>query len=54
LLPNVFELSTQTSAPAPDHAAHSNLGLGLTLVKSFDRVTPVLMTALNAMMPLRG
>ena len=35
LLPNIFELFTQASAPARDEAAHSGLGLGLTLVKSF-------------------
>jgi PAS domain S-box-containing protein len=35
LLPHIFDLFTQASAPSRDHAAHSGLGLGLTLVKSF-------------------
>ena len=35
LLPRIFELFTQASAPARDESAHSGLGLGLTLVKSF-------------------
>jgi two-component system CheB/CheR fusion protein len=35
LLPSIFELFTQASAPARDDAAHAGLGLGLTLVKSF-------------------
>ena len=35
LLPGIFELFTQASAPPRDDAAHSGLGLGLTLVKSF-------------------
>jgi signal transduction histidine kinase len=35
LLPHIFELFTQSTAPSRDDAARSGLGLGLTLVKSF-------------------
>ena len=35
LLPHIFDLFTQASAPSRDDAAHSGLGLGLTLVKNF-------------------
>jgi signal transduction histidine kinase len=35
LLPHIFELFTQAAAPPRDQAAHSGLGLGLTLVKNF-------------------